>query len=353
MEESIFNRLFRYKATEKVSPEENYLTEMLCWLINNCPCFAQDYVKILKQNDNDEAITDIHAETQIYVSKGIIDMVIYAGQNVVFICEHKVNSTLRDNQIQDYVNCQKELGDNYVFKTVLLTKSISQHTQYADIKIIWNDIYNHINANIDNYYEKEKQIVEQFLLYLTEVGMGKKNALSIATAKEYCNIYDFEATLKSIFNDIKDDMNDLWDERITDFVGGKEKFNVSVKERWGRLGIDFSKEWKPINLFAGVLLNNRDHKISHFDNCPQFVIMVDCNLAEREKTVNSEEYRHLKNVAIPNGYKYETEPKNRWRIAVLSKPLTEIIDHSCPNYDEQKRCIQDEIIKGINIILKK
>ena len=148
-------------------------------------------------------------------------------------------------------------------------------------------------------------------------------------------------------------MNGLWNEKITDFVGGKENFKVSVKERWGRLGIDFGKEWTPVNIFAGVLLNNRDHKISHFDNCPQFVIMVDCNLTERDKTVNSDKYKHLKNIAIPDGYKYETKPGNLWRIAVLSKPLTEIIDKAGSNYDEQKRCIQDEILKGINIILKK
>ena len=355
MEESIFNRLFRYKATEKVSPEENYLTEMLCWLINNCPCFAQDYVKLLKQNDNDEAITDIHAETQIYVSKGIIDMVIYAGQNVVFICEHKVNSTLRDNQIQDYVNCQKELGDNYVFKTVLLTKSISQHTQYADIKIIWNDIYNHINANIDNYYENEKQIVEQFLLYLTEVGMGKKNALRVETANEYCMINDFEVSLKSIFNDINSEManeNELWEKEcmgITAFVGGKQKLNVSVKKRWGRLGIDFTKEWEPNNIFAGVLLDNSDHKIKDWNDSPKLVIIVDCIPEEKYVEKQKKWYKLIEGKKEANGFNVETDPKNQWRMVILSKPLTDVIGYE--KYEEQKENIKKEIIKGINIIL--
>ncbi len=36
MNESIFSRLFRYKQTEKMSPKENYLTEMLAWMIDAC-----------------------------------------------------------------------------------------------------------------------------------------------------------------------------------------------------------------------------------------------------------------------------------------------------------------------------
>ena len=47
MNESIFSRLFRYKQTEKMSPKENYLTEMLAWMIDSLSQFGQDYVLFL------------------------------------------------------------------------------------------------------------------------------------------------------------------------------------------------------------------------------------------------------------------------------------------------------------------
>ena len=47
MNESIFSRLFRYKQTDKMSPSENYLTEMLAWMIDCLPQFGHDYVLFL------------------------------------------------------------------------------------------------------------------------------------------------------------------------------------------------------------------------------------------------------------------------------------------------------------------
>ena len=47
MSESLFSRLFHYRESEKLSPRENYLTEMLAWMIDSLPQFGREYVNYL------------------------------------------------------------------------------------------------------------------------------------------------------------------------------------------------------------------------------------------------------------------------------------------------------------------
>ena len=100
MGESVFSRLFRYRATENLNPSENYLTELLCWMINNIPSFAEDYVRLLIDNCSNgkdelrsklDNITSISSETQVCVPNGFIDLVILTDTDIGFICELFVN----------------------------------------------------------------------------------------------------------------------------------------------------------------------------------------------------------------------------------------------------------------------
>ena len=90
MNESIFSRLFRYKQTEKMSPKENYLTEMLAWMIDSLPQFGQDYVLFLnskckeKLNFDANCTFTVSAETQFRVTKGIISIMPFVTLNCVY-----------------------------------------------------------------------------------------------------------------------------------------------------------------------------------------------------------------------------------------------------------------------------
>lgn len=352
MNESIFSRLFRYKQTEKMSPKENYLTEMLAWMIDSLPQFGQDYVLFLnskckeKLNFDANCTFTVSAETQFRVTKGIIDMMIETDCGYGFICEHKVDSSLRENQIKDYSECDKEINKDLTFKTVLLTKSKDQHEQNPDIQIIWHDVYEFFSDPIrkESYNADEKIIIEQFLKYLTEVGMGMKSSIQIGSVENYCEAMKLDQTLKGIFCEILDDTS--WETKcngLTDFVASYNP-GVPVK-RWGRIGIEFSDEWKP-SIFAGVVLDNSDHKLQGFNNQPQLVVLIDCDPEVKN------EFQSLF-TQIPNheeGFSIDTSPKNKWRLLILQKPLKEVLKHV--EYEEQKKDISDEIILGINLILK-
>ena len=51
MEESLYNRLFQYRERQHSRPEENYLTEILAWTIENIPSFGEEYIKFLLSHD--------------------------------------------------------------------------------------------------------------------------------------------------------------------------------------------------------------------------------------------------------------------------------------------------------------
>ena len=358
MEESIFSRLFRYKQTEKMSPTENYLTEMFAWMINNLPKFGQDYVMFLNSKcDNNSGIDTncpftVSATTQFTVTKGFIDMVIKTDQNLGFICEHKVESNVSENQIQKYYDCRVEIDSSIEFQTVLLTKNAEQHTHEANIEFTWHNLYLHVSKQYegDVYDESEKKIIEQFLIYLMEVGMGMKNNIKIGSVENYCEVMKLDQTLKGIFCEILDDTS--WKKKcngLTDFVASYNP-GVPVK-RWGRIGIEFSDEWKP-SIFAGVVLDNADHKLKDFNDQPQLVVLIDCDPEVKSELLNKPEFKSLFNMIsnFENGFSIDKSPKNKWRLLILQKPLKDVLKHS--EYEEQKKDITDEIIAGINMILK-
>ena len=122
MNESLFSRLFRYNKTDNRTPQEDYLTELLAWMIDNLTQFGQDYVTFLCSNSNSKIQQkekcSVNAETQVVVSEGRIDMVITVDSSMCFVCEHKVDSSLAIDQITKYKDCREEIKERYHVENV-------------------------------------------------------------------------------------------------------------------------------------------------------------------------------------------------------------------------------------------
>ena len=253
MNESLFSRLFHYSKTDNRTPQEDYLTELLAWMIDNLAQFGQDYVSFLcshsspKIQQNEKC--SVNAETQVVVSKGRIDMVITVDSSMCFVCEHKVDSSLDKDQITKYKDCREEIKERYhvenvyyVFLSRIADKL--EKEQEPDITIRWHEIYNYFNGRKFDNNSFEPLMVKQFLEYLTEVGMGMKNRIQIGSVENYCEVMKLDQTLKGMFCEIKNDIK--WDTKcsgLAEFVASYHP-GIPVK-RWGRIGIEFSNEWKP------------------------------------------------------------------------------------------------------------
>ena len=376
MNESLFSRLFHYRESEKLSPRENFLTEMFAWMIGNLKQFGHDYVEFLMTKCENKTSFDsnksysVCVRTQVNVKyeekdhfkNRFIDMVINTTGDMGFICEHKVDSEVRENQIQEYASCQEQLNGspNHKFKTVLLTKSTEQHTEKADISITWYDVYKYFSEKFNkgeyNCKPEEKIIIDQFLMYLTEVGMGKRETINANAVEYYCDAMKLETVLKSIFNDICTDVK--WEEkfpRIKDFLTDFDPFvskETYSRNEIRRLGIEFTRNWNP-GLFAGVQMNNDDDSLQSFDS-PQLVVIIDCMEGKKSEHQNTKWFTSVKDKQskeeIETGFHIQTDSDNPWRVLILHKPLTEVLKGT--RYEEQKKDIKDEIVSGINLILK-
>lgn len=377
MSESLFSRLFHYRESEKLSPRENYLTEMLAWMIGNLKQFGHDYVEFLMTKCENKTSFDssksysVCVRTQVNVKyeekdhfkNRFIDMVINTTGDMGFICEHKVDSEVRENQIQEYASCQEQLNGspNHKFKTVLLTKSTEQHTEKADISITWYDVYKYFSEKFNkgeyNCKPEEKIIIDQFLMYLTEVGMGKRETINANAVEYYCDAMKLETVLKSIFNDICTDVK--WEEkfpRIKDFLTDFDPFvskETYSRNEIRRLGIEFTRNWNP-GLFAGVQMNNDDDSLQSFDS-PQLTVIIDCMEGKKSKYQNEGWFASIakdkqSKEEFETGFHIQTDSDNPWRVLILHKPLTEVLKGT--RYEEQKKDIKDEIVSGINLILK-
>ena len=288
------------------------------------------------------------------------------NNDIVFICEHKWwGGQLLENQIAKYVDCTSELGVDKAY-SVLITPSRTQWTQKADIQLTWSDIYEFITTHINEYQNQERFILEQFSIFLENHGLGKYDVIKPEAFYGYFDAMNLENALKEIFNDISKNCNWLQDcsglQELTKWNDSDLNIHMRIDQcgrvKDGRLGIDFMKEWKP-GLFAGVILDPSDHKIEpdNRQKGPDFVVILDVENNDQSiyhSVLNSDKYKKLSTKLSENSGTFTFLPhdklKNKWRLAVLKKPLFDIL-FSKYSYEEQAEAIKRAIIEGIELML--
>ena len=370
-DESLFSYLKKYTPTEKRNAREDYLTQLFAWILEEFSDVKKEYVKFLieKLDYKDKNIIlnsthEITVETQKRVSNGIIDLFIQIENNTAFVCEHKVYSDLMDDQIKKYMDCKEEYSVENLY-SVLITYSKEQHSQKADISLTWKDIYNffkekfdvsRVNDNAMKYEERLTLFfVGQIMEYLQEEGMVEENLINKAALENWYYMKALEKNLRAVFNKLQKDGN-YWKEvcpALMKFDNPNELKPECHKLMWGRIGIDFYEQWN-MGLFAGVILDPKDHRIypENIENGPDFVIIIDCEKEKRKMYAESDFIKKLKKKFknYTGEYTFISDLANEWRLAVIKRPLLDIIS-TANDEDEQEKAIKDEIIKGINLML--
>lgn len=363
MKESLFSYLVSYVPTDKRESKEDFLTQIFAWLLTNVKGIADIYVKYLcKKGNIPYAIKSNNAiaiSTQTTVPSGRIDLLIHVNHEIAFLCEHKVHSKLSANQIQKYMKDSSLLGKEKYY-SVLLTYSTLQHTQKADVRIVWSDVYELFTKHLKEYDGENKFIIKQFLKYLTENGMGRFEIIPQEAMLGYWPAIRLESQLAAIFRQ-------LADTNFSALCPGIEALGTDFsptynKTRWGRIGIDMFPSWN-LGLFAGVILDPYDHQLKPLDwhKGPDFVIFLESEYSKSdrtkrsiyEKNIHSAKYSKLCQLLPSQSKTFKFEPgiaKSKWRIAVLRMPLYDILYGTC-RQAEQAKAIKEKMIEGINRIL--
>lgn len=368
MSESIFSYLKSYTPSVGRDPKEDYLTQLFAWILEFIPGVGKEYLDyICSKNANivipGSEMDEIEVETQKSILSGRIDLFLSIGKGCGIICEHKVHSALSENQISKYMQRSDELENRKLY-SVLVTFNQSQHTQAADVSLIWSDIYELIEGLIDSYEGEHKFVLSQFLLYLEENGMGKVNPISMTVVENYFSYFELNNRLSAIFNRL---MQEDWKALCPEIENIAPEFALLKPKykdhRWGRKGIDFlGEDWYPLpGLFAGIIYDGYDHVIYPVDESkgPDFVVLLDYVYGtpekdnKRQKIVSSAEYMKLSEALRTNHSTFDLfldkELKNKWRIALLRKPLIDIMKDA-GSAEEQYQAVLNAVVEGIKLL---
>jgi cytidine deaminase len=191
-------KLFRYKATEKKTPLENYATESFILLLNylyvskyklfekiiklfNVSVVPGSHFNISSQHriNNDTVIPDICIESEKGIT--IIEVKIDSGLNKYRIKGKNIN------QFERYRNCETVNTVYLLSKNVISTPNIPK-----DNKILWATVYEILEKSDDF-------LVKTFLTFLEENGMK-----SVKLDKSVLNIFQ---SLESLTYLIKSSWN--------------------------------------------------------------------------------------------------------------------------------------------------
>ncbi len=361
--ESIYSFIKSYIPNANRDPKEDYLTQILAWTLMNITGFRQEFISFLIQHLDNPLFTNLleestQVQTQYSNENGFIDMFMWANGNG-FIFEHKIDSGLSINQIEKYRKAITSMHEG-TFYTVLITVTPMQHTQEADIKLIWADIYDFILGLIDDYDNQERFLLEQLTAYLKQQGLGRMDPINMGNILGYFPGMELESKLDVLFERV---MEVEWKAQCP-YLNSFQNDTYSPvynKKRWGRKGIDFFSSWKP-GVFAGFIMDTKDHGLEPIDPTkgPDFVIFLEYLhnkkktelMEKRSRFMNSPNFIELNHRLVQNSGTFEYLPgigKSPWRLIVLRKPIRDIF-MGTSTLEEQVNALKDAICKGLDLI---
>ena len=413
--DGLFSALRSYAPLPGRDAREDYLTELFAWLLRNVPSLCNAYTaylfKQLAINDliiNDKPFIKTQVSIRLDNSSdyqiGRIDMVIVVNNMYCFVCEHKVLSSLSDNQIDKYMSNTESLKqvlsaetvverEEMQFCSVLLTLYRSQHTQPADISIIWSDVYSIVSSLLSgseiDLSSKDRFLLSDFLGYLSVNGMEPLPPIQEDIVRKYSkvdnNSEDNDSLLRPLYSYFGQLVNIDWEaecpgiSKLQDnciIPGAIPEWPKSIidpkfnKKRWGRCGIDFYDTLSP-SLFVGVIIDGgKDHKLKPLDEDKgmDFVIILDSCSSEfvkggkkrvkqiRLEVAKCDWYSRLsKRLKSDSGLfdcKTVTELDNPHRLLILRRPLLDILSECEVTPESQVEVLKKVMIEGINLILK-
>lgn len=240
MNYQLFSNLFKYKATEKNSPLENYLTELFAYILRYLISKRNHVVIILLNeyfhincSDDDIANISIDTQTEYWIEKykryARPDLKISINNERVYFIENKVDSDLNQydgiDQIQLYEEIKLKSPERNMGVRTLTKYEISTKSNLFDIenhKVFWHQSYELFEkSNFENDI-----LIQNYLNFLEEYNMGERKILKISETglNDFYSMYGFlYDNLLNIF------LSNRYTKNAVNFLGDQNYFGFSIK----------------------------------------------------------------------------------------------------------------------------
>ncbi len=195
MEQSLFGKLFKYREREKISPRENFLTEIFAFVLKHDKLFRELFFKKLGllKNEKPEILT------QSTYSEGRPDIEIIIDKNIHVLIEVKVGTTEGYEQLNRYSEILQK--SHYPQKILVYLTKYFEHKESANekvkIKLIrWHEVF-------DILCKSEELVTKQLVNYLEEQSMSKNVILNVNDVLAIRTINESTSKLDEVLYHVK------------------------------------------------------------------------------------------------------------------------------------------------------
>lgn len=320
--ESLFLKLFRYRERKDRSPEEDFMTELLAYILKNHTEVLLSLLIEFNVIESNLDISNLYVDTQYTIKDKengygsrpdiIIKFKDYNKNQYFILIENKIDSKEGTNQLSRYFSFLEEQSKNGKIATLIyLTKNYDSkefnedmlegpYNQVKFIQIRWWQLY----QILKKYQEVE--IIGETLKFMKERGLSMSRRFSIMDINALMSINRIkEMLLESLSGPVEDKYNLVTGTKYSITSADSELRNtgryiyMSNQKEWFWIGIGY---W-----IGGKLIN---------EGYPDLRVIVGIKPyhEERENVINAFKEFSYSNKLWPNfGLEYEQNWGGIWR----------------------------------------
>lgn len=170
------------------------------------------------------------------------------GSTSTILSEHKWNSHCNDNQLSRYLNVAR--GQPVVFIGANRRQIAEAQRTLRRNCFLWEEVY----CALDGVAEKT-DILQQFLVFMKTHQLTPGKPITLTQMQAYLQSGGFVQSLERA-------AEKLSSEREWDFIPARFHLEKQVRNRFGRVAIEFATHgWRP-TVTVGFLIDPRDHRVS-------------------------------------------------------------------------------------------
>jgi hypothetical protein len=259
---NLFSQLFTFRPREDYSSIENFLTESFAYFLRRDKDVCEAFVaRVLGREIK---IEGYELETQLVerlpgrTRFPDLELMFRAssGETYLIISEHKWNSEIRPEQLVDYQEIlSSKDADHRHLVTIVARADQKRAAQLAPLvlpttHLLWEDVYR-VLKNLN----KQDPILSEFLEFMESHSLNPGQPIDSETMKAFLSSSDFKAQLTRF-------SNKLFYEYSWKIIPEAYRKKPEIRDRYGRVGIEFrTPGWNP-TLVAGFLYDPRNHMVT-------------------------------------------------------------------------------------------
>ena len=350
---SLFSRLQSYRPREERNPQEDFFTEAFCYILEKYPEVLKKYVEFLLGKDlldiEPDAIT-IETQRTFGGRRPDVKITVKRGTGIEYliICEHKLWAPLDKDQLSKYQkilepmpidSAPKSKYNKLVFIANYSTSDPFETGEDAVETLTWKEIYPLLQEwGEEIEKESNRELYNDFLLYMEELGMNPPTRFSAMDLAELCRIpYLFNSldecllgSARAVFDELSKDIKKMNEPQTQLKNYGRWTYHRLLVRSDVR-----SDDWFSINM--GVLLEGKraftDFGFESEDKeYPELILWLE----SRPKNRRREEYKKICKGFIEslNEEGWTIGPIGSHAMAVVNKPITDFINHGDNQIEE-------------------